>query len=133
MAPAYLAVAVTLFVTATGLTSPMLRLSAGSWLCDGGGKPCSFLGLPCSSCPFQPGDTRWVRGRFTLPTQTAWKCMRREIGQPRSRAQLWYPQLQLRAKGRVSKEEETTLRSSYQAVLKDALPPGCAHERDAFQ
>ena len=77
MAPAYLAVALTLFVTATGLTSPMLRLSCG--IMAGAMVAASLVLswiLPMFKLPAPTG--RYPVGTRTLylTTQTAWKCMR---------------------------------------------------------
>jgi dienelactone hydrolase len=121
MAPAYLAAPLTLLATATGLASPMLRLSCGivavalvaaslvfSWVLP-------MFRLPAPSGPYSVG-TR------TLHLTDSNRKEMHQGARPGNRevvVQLWYPAATAKwKKAMYRRRKETTRRSSYQAVLK---------------
>jgi dienelactone hydrolase len=121
MAPVYMAVLLTLCAGASGLTSPMLRLL------------CAIIAgaLVAASLVFS-----WVLPMFRLPAPTGRfpvgtrmlsltdlnRAEMHEGARPGNRevvAQLWYPAATGKwRRARYRRKKETTLRSSYQAVLR---------------
>jgi dienelactone hydrolase len=121
MAPAYLAVAQMLFVTAMGLSSPMLRLSCGimAGAMIAASLVLSWI-LPMFKLPAPTG--RYPVGTRTLNLIDLNRMEMHEAGRPGNRevvAQLWYPAATPKwRKALYRRRKETTRRSSYQAVLK---------------
>jgi dienelactone hydrolase len=121
MAPAYLAVALTLFVTATGLTSPILRVSCGIMVAVMVVASLVFSwSLPMFKLPAPTG--RYPVGTLTLYLHDANRVEMHEGARPGNRevvAQLWYPAATAKWKRAVyRRRKETSRRSSYQAVLR---------------
>jgi len=121
MAPAYLAVALTLFVTAARVTSPMLRLSCG--VMAGGMLAASVVAswvMPMFKLPVPTG--RYPVGTRTLYLTDPNRVEMHEGARSGNRevvAQLWYPAATAKwRKAMYRKRKETSRRSSYQAVLK---------------
>jgi dienelactone hydrolase len=120
MAPAYLAVGLTLFVTATGLTSPMLRLSCG--IMAGAMVAASLVlswVMPMFKLPVPTG--RYPVGTRTLYLTDSNRLEMHEWARSGNRevvAQLWYPAaMEGGPKAKYRMRCETSRRSSYQSVL----------------
>ena len=121
MAPAYLAVLLTLFVTTTRLTSPMLRLSCG--IMAGAMVAASLVlswVLPMFKLPAPTG--RYPVGTRTLYLTDPNRVEMHEGARPGNRevvAQLWYPAATAKWQKAVYRRwKETSRRSTYHAVLK---------------
>jgi dienelactone hydrolase len=121
MAPAYLALPLTLLIGATGFTSPMLRLCCG--IMAGGMVAASLVlswALPMFKLPVPTG--RYPVGTRTLYLTDAKRMEAHEGARPGNRevvVQLWYPAATGKWEKAVYRRwKETSLRSSYQAVLK---------------
>ena len=121
MFPAYLAVTLMLLFTATGLTSPTLRLSCG--IMAGAMVVASLVlswALPMFKLPAPTG--RYAVGTRTLYLSDSNRVEMHEGARQGSRevvAQLWYPAATAKSQNAVyRRRKETTRRSSYQAVLK---------------
>jgi len=121
MGPAYLAVALMLFVRATGPTSPTLRLTCG--MLAGAMVAASLVlswVLPMFKLPAPTG--RYPVGTRTLHFTDSKRAEMHEGAKPGNRevvAQLWYPAATAKwQKALYRRKKETTRRSSYQAVLK---------------
>jgi dienelactone hydrolase len=121
MAPAYLAAPLTLFAGAMGLTSPMLRLSCA--IMAGVLVAASLLlswVLPMFKLPVPTG--KFPVGTRTLYLTDLNRAETHEGARPGNRevvVQLWYPAVTAKWRRAVyRRKRETTLRSSYQAVLK---------------
>jgi dienelactone hydrolase len=121
MAPAYLAVLLTLFVTTTRLASPVFRLSCGimAGAMVGASLVFSWV-LPMFKLPAPTG--RYPVGTRTLYLTDPNRLEMHEGARSGNRevvAQLWYPAATAKGqKAMYRRRKETTLRSSYQAVLK---------------
>jgi dienelactone hydrolase len=123
MAPAYLAVPITLFGTATGPTSPILRIACA--ITAGAMVAASLVlswVLPMFKLPAPTG--RYPVGTRTLHLTDSNRVEMHEGARPGKRevvAQLWYPAATAKwKKAMYRRQKETTLRSSYQTVLKTA-------------
>ena len=121
MFPAYLAVLLTLFFTATGLTSPTLRLSCG--IMAGAMVAASLVlswALPMFKLPAPTG--RYPVGTRTLYLTDPNRVEMHEGARPGNRevvAQLWYPAATAKWQKAVYRRwKETSRRSTYHAVLK---------------
>jgi len=121
MAPAYLALPLTLFIGATGFTSPMLRLScaimAGAMV--GASLFLSWV-LPMFKLPVPSG--RYPVGTSMLYLTDSFRAEMHEGARSGNRevvAQLWYPAATAQwQRAMYRRKKETTFRSSYQAVLR---------------
>jgi dienelactone hydrolase len=121
MAPAYLALFLTLLVGAAGLASPMLRLVCGTAAAAmvAASLLLSYV-LPMFKLPVPTG--RYPVGTRTLFLTDLNRTEMHEGAAPGKRqvvAQLWYPAATARWRKAVyRRRKETSPRSSYQAVLK---------------
>jgi dienelactone hydrolase len=121
MAPAYLAVFLTLCAGATGLTSPLLRMSCA--IIAGAMVAASLVFswvLPMFKLPAPTG--RFPVGTRTLYLTDLNRAETHAWARPGNRevvAQLWYPAATAKwRRAMYRRRKETTFRSSYQAILK---------------